>query len=140
MLKSNKEHIVNNINQTNTSTITTTTTTLPLTKAAYAKRVRDLNDQLRKFGKGGMVVMTGGIAAHEVQAVNDIFKAIAAYDAFTDDNDPWGEHDCAVLTAIGVKVMFKIDYFDRSRTFHSPNPADPKVTTRVMTVMLADEY
>ena len=52
----------------------------------------------------------------------------------------WSLHDCAVLNAIGLLVMFKIDYFDKSRTYHSPNPADPKVTTRIMTVMLAEEY
>ena len=35
---------------------------------------------------------------------------------------------------------FKIDYFDRTMTVHSPNPADPTVTERVITIMLAAEY
>jgi hypothetical protein len=31
-------------------------------------------------------------------------------------------------------------YFDRNLKYHSPDPTDPAVTTRVITVMLADEY
>ena len=39
---------------------------------------------------------------------------MAAFTAFSRDNDPYGEHDCAILTVDGVKIMFKIDYFDCS--------------------------
>jgi hypothetical protein len=37
-------------------------------------------------------------------------------------------------------IFFKIDYYDRTLTAHSPDPADPAVTRRVITVMLASEY
>ena len=40
----------------------------------------------------------------------------------------------------GVEVFFKIDYFDKEFKFHSPNPGDPAVTERVITIMLAEEY
>ena len=37
-------------------------------------------------------------------------------------------------------MFFTIDDYDRSLRLHSPELADPKVTARVMTVMLANEY
>ena len=103
-------------------------------------RIRELNDRLRTTGRGGMVVMTNGIGALGLGTVNAIFTAVVKFTGFNPDNDPWGEHDCAVLTVDGIRIIWKIDYLDRSRRIHSPDPTDPKVTVRVLTVMLAEEY
>ena len=103
-------------------------------------KLGELNDRLRREGRGGIIHMTNGIAALGLPTVNAIFQAIAAFDAFTPDNDPWGEHDCAVMEVKGHRIIWKIDYYDRTRTYLSPDPSDPKVTVRVMTVMLAQEY
>jgi Protein of unknown function (DUF3768) len=69
-----------------------------------------------------------------------VLLAVARFDDFSEDNDPWGEHDCATLNAAGHRLIFKIDYFDRDLAYHSPDASDPAVTERVMTVMLAEEY
>jgi hypothetical protein len=40
----------------------------------------------------------------------------------------------------GVRCFWKIDLYDRATEMGSPDPTDPTVTTRVLTIMLADEY
>ncbi|MBM6596505.1 DUF3768 domain-containing protein [Microvirga pudoricolor] len=103
-------------------------------------RVRDLNDRLRQHRIGGRVVMTRGVAALEPHMIHKINQAVRAFDAFTPDNDPYGEHDFGSLTVEGHVVMFKIDAYDLDLQYASPDPTDPNVTCRVMTLMLAEEY
>ena len=103
-------------------------------------RICALNDELRRFGRGGRIMITPGIQALRAEGVALVLAAVAAFDAFTGDNDPYGEHDCAVLAVDGIEVLFKIDYYDRDLVYHSPDPSDPTVTQRVMVVMLASEY
>ena len=103
-------------------------------------RIRALNDELRQNFAGGLAVMTPGIAALGAAAVTRIVKTIAVFDDFCHANDPHEEHDFGAFDADGHRVFFKIDYFDGTLTYHSPDPADPSVTKRVITIMLAEEY
>ena len=105
------------------------------------QRIRALNDQLRQsFARGGISVMTPGIAALGQEAVDRIVQTIAVFNDFCHANDPHEEHDFGSFEAEGHTIFFKIDYFDRDLKYHSPDPTDPDVTVRVITVMLADEY
>jgi hypothetical protein len=103
-------------------------------------RLRDLNDRLRKHRIGGRVVMTRGIAALGPLLIPTIDQAVRSFDALTPDNDSYGEHDFGSLTVEGHVVMFKIDAYDLTLQYASPDPTDPNVTCRVMTLMLAEEY
>ena len=104
--------------------------------------LRQLNDAFRKAGLSGKTVLTegvcdlGGIMLHKIRA------AIAAYDGFSKDegNDPYGEHDFGSVQIDDHKIFWKIDYYNPDMLHGSENPADPNVTVRVMTIMLASEY
>jgi hypothetical protein len=104
------------------------------------ERVRALNDRLRTDGVGGNIVVTRGLAALGPQLLAKVMAAVQGFDRFTEDNDPSGEHDCALLDVAGERVMFKIDYYDHAMRGHSPDESDPAVTARVLTIMLASEY
>jgi hypothetical protein len=103
-------------------------------------RIRALNDELRQHLLGGAAVITPGIAALGQAFVERLIKTIAVFDDFCHANDPYEEHDFGSFEVEGHHIFFKIDYFDKSMTYHSPDPADPRVTERVMTIMLASEY
>lgn len=103
-------------------------------------RIRTWNDLLRQQHHGGRVLLTRGVAALDTTTQAKIVAAVAAFDQFTKDNDPHGEHDCAILSVGEHRIMFKIDYYDSTLTYASEDPADPAKTTRVMTIMLTDEY
>ena len=102
--------------------------------------IRTLNDELRQNLSGGTALITAGVAALGAEAVAHIVKTIAVYDDFCHANDPYEEHDFGVFEIDGHKLFFKIDYYDKSRSYHSPDPSDPSVTERVITIMLAEEY
>ena len=103
-------------------------------------RIRMLNDELRQHLLGGGAVITAGIAALGSEAVARLVLTIATFDDFCNANDPYEEHDFGLFDFEGSRVMFKIDYYDKALTFHSPDPADPAVTERIITIMLAEEY
>jgi hypothetical protein len=102
--------------------------------------IRMLNDELRQNLSAGTALITAGVAALGAEAVARIVKTIAIYDDFCHANDPHEEHDFGSFEVDGHKIFFKIDYFDKSRCYHSPDPSDPSVTERVITIMLAEEY
>jgi hypothetical protein len=107
---------------------------------APAERIRALNDELRKTGAGGKTYLTPGIIEKGADFIAKATAAVRAFDAFTNDNDPWQEHDCATLDVDGEPVMFKVDYYDENMEYGSPDPADPRLTRRVLTIMLASDY
>ena len=104
------------------------------------ERVRALNDAARRHLTDGKAVFTRGIAAlpEDVQAA--ILDRVCSFDDFAPWIDPWTEHDFGAFEHAGHRIFWKIDYFDRDEQFGSPNPADPTVTKRVLTVMLAGEH
>ncbi len=104
------------------------------------ERIRALNDKLRTTGAGGDVILTRALASLPEADLILILTTVKDFTNFTPDNDPHGEHDCAVLTAASQRVIFKIDYYDKAKTYGSDDPSDPERTCRVLTIMLASDY
>ena len=103
-------------------------------------KIAVLNDAFRKTLSGGKVMLTSGV--HELP---DMVKAtaiqkVATFDAFTEDNDPYGEHDFGSFELCSRKFFWKVEYYDKAMEYGSEDPSDPQKTTRVLTIMLASEY
>ena len=103
-------------------------------------RIANLNDQLRKTGNCGQMMMTAGLQSLGEDFVREAIASVRTFDRFTKDNDPHGEHDFGSVEVCGNKVFWKIDYYDKEMEYGSEDPSDPDQTSRVLTVMLAQEY
>jgi hypothetical protein len=107
---------------------------------AHTKKIRDLNDAFRKTLTGGEGYFTAEAVAMGAAFMTTALSAVQSFDAFTIDNDPYGEHDFGCLNVGDEKVFWKIDYYDSTLRYGSNDPSDPAQTTRVITIMLAHEY
>lgn len=102
--------------------------------------IRHFNDELRRNLTCGGAFMTLGVAALGAELAERICEAIMLYDDFCHASDPYGERDFGSVKIEGHTIFFKIDYYSKDMTQGSPDPSDPSVTKRVLTIMLADEY
>lgn len=119
-----------------------------------AERIARLNDLARRaMGIACVVVATEGIRALPEGDQSRLRELVETFDAFTPDNDPYGERDFGAIyqgadgvwatlrpVDVAVTVFWKIDAYDRALRFGSEDPADPALTRRVLTIMLACEY
>lgn len=120
------------------------------------ERIARLNDRARQaMGLACVAVATEGFRGLPEADQSRVRELVETYDAFTPDNDPYGERDFGAIyrdadgrwstgyPAQGQpteKVFWKIDAYDRDLRFGSEDPANPTVTRRVLTIMLASEY
>ena len=103
-------------------------------------RIRNLNDLFRTTLEGGKAFITPGVSSLGPDFAASALSAVRSFAEFSPDNDPYGEHDFGAVTIGDEKLFWKIDYYDQSMDFGSNDPADPAQTTRVLTILLAEEY
>ncbi len=104
------------------------------------EKIRQLNDELRKSFCGGRVVITVGVQSLTGNDQQELLKQVQMFDNFTEDNDPYGEHDFGAINFKNDTYFWKIDYYDTNYNYFSPDPSDQNVTNRVLTIMRGDEY
>jgi len=107
---------------------------------ANTAEIRRLNDAFRTTLTGGRVLITTGVQQLPASVQQDAIGRVRTFNAFTEDNDPYGEHDFGRFEESGNAFFWKIDYYDQSLRYGSEDPADPERTTRVLTLMLTSEY
>jgi hypothetical protein len=104
-------------------------------------RIRELNDRFRTEGLApGQWVFTRGVAERGSAFVILAVQAVRQFDAFTQGDDPYGEHDFGSFDLAGERLFWKIDYYDPSLSYGSDAPDNADATSRVLTIMLASEY
>lgn len=102
--------------------------------------IATLNDNFRKSFIGGQVLLTAGIDSMSSEDKANIVSLVQNFDNFTPDNNPYSENDFGSFDYKDEKILWKIDYYDLNNQYMSENPANPNITNRVLTIMLAEEY
>ena len=108
--------------------------------AQHRARIRSLNDAFRSTFSGGQILLTPGVNDLPSDVRAKAIRMVATFADFNVDNDPHGEHDFGAFDLSGHKLFWKIDYYGLTLDKGSEDPSNPAVTTRVLTLMLAEEY
>jgi len=98
--------------------------------------IAKLNDASRRNFLAYMT--SAGVIALSPDVVGEIYTKVRNFSDFTEENDPYGEHDFGSFTVAGEKVFWKIDYYTRDLSGWC-DPLSP-ACRRVVTIMLAEEY
>lgn len=110
-----------------------------MTEQDHTAAIAALNDACRAEPGAGWT-LTGGVRALSAADLAQAVEAVRGFADFSEDNDPHGERDFGAFEISGARLFWKIDYYDLDLCMASPDPADPAVTKRVLTLMLAQEY
>jgi|SRR5665213_2759399 len=105
-----------------------------------SERIRELNDSFRQSFVGGRVVITDCVDSLSANVKAEVLQQVRRFDRFDRDNDPHSEHDFGAFEIDGQRFFFKVEYYTLTMDGSSEDPADPAKTTRVLTVMKAEEY
>lgn len=107
---------------------------------AQTQKIAHLNDQHRQYIPMAQTVLTQTVSNLKVEQLVELIEKVRLFQYFDEDNDPWGEHDFGAVEIHGETYYWKIDYYDSSYQYHSPDPTDPSLTKRVLTIMHQNEY
>jgi Protein of unknown function (DUF3768) len=102
--------------------------------------IRRLNDRLRRSSVGGKIFVTRRLAAVFDKDIPAIVELVSSFDDFSEDNDPYGEHDFGSFAFKGQTINWKIDYYALDMQHGSEDPANAAITKRVLTILLAEDY
>lgn len=105
--------------------------------------IANANDMFRKtfHPMMGDVMITRGVAELPEMEQRQLMILVQSFDVFTEDNDPHKERDFGQIDFGGTKYFWKMDLYDReTKSVYTPDPTNPNLTWRVLTIMHAFEY
>lgn len=105
---------------------------------ATTAKIAALNAHAWRTFTGCCVVISQGVEA--LDNMPSVSDQVQRYTAFTPDDDPYGENDFGSFQHAEVTIFWNIDAYDVDLNMHSPDESDPTLTTRVLTIMLTEEY
>jgi hypothetical protein len=119
------------------------------------KTIAKLNDQLRKDPNWKIKLRTFSnfmderdshwMITPEVnylpqEQLQELVAKVQAFDGFTPENDPRGEHDFGQVTQDDIDYFWKINYHDLDFESYSVDPVDEAKTVRILFLIKADGY
>ncbi len=93
-------------------------------------KIVELNDQFRSTFKGGRMQMSRSVYELEPQLRGRALWVLSKHSKF----DPESEHDWGTFIFGGYAFEWRIEYRSASGSGLSPDPANPDVTFRVLTL------
>lgn len=122
-----------------------------LSPVTRTERIAALNDQLRRDpAPYGHALFTGGVMrlidrdtprriAAVVMGQQQLLRLAAATTGFIGTQTDRAERRRGAFAYLGEPLAFEIEYRDATALKPSGDPSDPKVTRRILTIMLASE-
>ena len=98
-------------------------------------KIIELNDELRTTFKGGRVQMTPAVCMLDAQLRGRALSTLSRYNKFADGE----EHDWGVFIFAGFSFEWHIEYRAKEGAGVSPDPADPGMTFRVLTLYVVND-
>ena len=75
-------------------------------------KIQGLNDRFRRTFNGGKILMASGVSELSLPQQITLMTLVRTFDDFSEDNDPYGEHDFGKIELNGTAYFWKIDYYD----------------------------
>ena len=113
------------------------------TGGGMLSKIAELNDQLRQnlFTPGlNRVFVSATVSSLPYLERALLLDKVQKFNDFNPDNDPYSEHDFGRIEHNGINYFWKIDYYNKTMDAGSEDASNPDITTRVLTIMRADEY
>ena len=86
----------------------------------------------------GKCIVTRGFDALDAPTKQKAIEAVKNYSDFTEDNDPYGEHDFGQVVVDGTNIFWKIDYYASEKMEYGTD--DLINAYKVLIIMLTEEY